>query len=195
MYEFLSEEKLEKLYPILNTEAEMIVNFVSCDGSMGYKLSAAIAAKYPDIKYKFQASCMNDEVKKGKITIVKKVFPFILHLPFKDSVKEKPTYEHLREGFEKLEFAYTTEKIIVNKIAIQRGIVPDDLLDRALEGLTLPEIVFYEEYDYYKELEEQTRRREEEDKKRFLEEKAAEKERKETEKAAKKAEKENFKKS
>ena len=59
-------EKLEKLYPSLNTEAEMIVNFVSCDGSMGYKLSAAIAAKYPDIKYKFQASCMNDEVKKGE---------------------------------------------------------------------------------------------------------------------------------
>ena len=185
MHEFLSEEKLEKLYPILNTEAEIIINFVSCDGAMGYKLSAAIAAKYPDIKYKFQNSCINDEVKKGKITIVKKVFPFILHLPSKDSVKDKPTYEHLREGFEKLEFAYTTEKIIVNKIAIQRGIVPDDLLDKALEGLKLPEIVFYKEYDYYKELEEQTTRRLEEEKRIFLEEKSAEKERKEAERAKK----------
>ncbi len=188
MYEFYSKEKLEMLHPILNTDAEIIVNFVSCDGAMGYKLSSAIAAKYPDIKYRFQNSCMKNEVEKGKITLIKKVFPFILHLPFKESIRHKPTYDYLREGFKKLEYAYKNEKIIVNKIAIEKGIVPDEMLEQALEGLMLPEIVFYEEFDYYKELEEKTKEREEMEKQIFLKEKEEEKERKRIEKEEKAAE-------
>lgn len=172
MYEFYSKEKLEKLFPILNTEADMIINFVSCDGAMGYKLSGAIAAIHPEIKYKFQNSCANGEFAKGKVTIIKKVYPFIFQLPFKDSFKESPTIEHLREGFEKLEFVHKNQKIIVNKIAIQKGIVPDDMLFESLKGLDLPEIIFYEEYDYYKELAEKTKEREEKEKAIFLKEQA-----------------------
>ncbi len=193
MYEFYPKEKLLKMFPILDTEADMIVNFVSCDGVMGYKLSAVIGALNPELKYKFQNSCVEGQVSKGKISITKKGLPsigqetIIAHIPFKESFKNKPSLEFLIEGFKKLEFACES-KIDVESIAIQKGIIEDDLLEQALAGLNLPKIIFYDEYDYYGELEKIKDEREAREKEEVRLERIKEAEEKERIKAEKAAE-------
>lgn len=199
MYEYYSKEKLLEMFPILETEADILINFVSCDGVMAYKLGAVIGDLNPDVKYKFQNACADGKVDKGKIIIVKKVFqftenfPFIVHLPIKEDFKQKPSLEFVREGFEKLEFAYKSKKVEMNKIAIQRGIVPDDILEAALKGLELPEILLYEEVDYYGKLEKIKEEREAAEKAELLKQKEIEKQKKAEEKARIKAEKEEKK--
>ena len=184
MYEFYPKEKLLKMFPILETEADMIVNFVSCDGVMGYKLSAVIGALNPELKYKFQNSCIEGQVSKGKISITKKGLPsidqdiIIAHIPFKENFKENPSLEFLIEGFKKLEFACET-KINIESIAIQKGIIDDELLNKSLEGLNLPKIIFYEDYDYYGELEKIKEEREAKEKEELRLERIKEQEEKE----------------
>lgn len=195
MYEYYPKEKLIEMYPILETKADILINFVSCDGVMAYKLASVIGDLNPDVKYKFQNACVEGKMGKGKIIIIKKVVPFtdhfpaLVHLPVKESFKDKPSYDFIREGFEKLEFAYKSNKIQVNKIAVQKGIVPDELLEKALSGLELPEILLYEEVDYYGKLEKIKEEREAAEKAEFLKKKEEERIKKEEEKLRIKAEK------
>lgn len=174
MYEYYPREKLIKMYPILETEADILVNFVSCDGVMAYKLSSVIGDLNPDVKYKFQNACAEGKVDRGKIIIVKKVnkftdhFPSLVHIPIKPDFKSPAIYEYVREGFEKLAFAYSSGKVAISKIAIQRGSIPDEMLEKALSGLELPEVLLYEEIDYYGELESIKNKREEKEREEAL---------------------------
>jgi len=149
MYEFYQQEKLDKLFPILNTEATAIINFVSCDGNMGYKLSAVIGALYPEVKYSFQNNCKNKKIKKGVILTNKKNFPYIINLPFKETYRNPISLEYVRAGFEKLSLGFRESKIELESIAIQRGILSDEMLKDAIEGLILPRIIYYEEIKPY----------------------------------------------
>lgn len=169
MYEYYSKEKLVEMYPILETEADVLINFISCDGVMSYKLGAVLGDLNPTTKYKIQNACVAGTVGRSKIMITKKVyqltdnFPIIVHLPVQEDWKTPIEYEYVREAFEKLESAYTLGKIDFNensKIAIQKGIVPDDMLIKALQGLKLPEILLYEEVNYYGKLEKEKEERE-----------------------------------
>lgn len=193
MYEFYPKEKLFKMFPILETEADMIINFVSCDGVMGYKLSAVIGALNPELKYKFQNSCVEGQVSKGMISITKKGLPsidqetIIAHIPFKESFKHEASLDYLIEGFKKLEFACES-KIKVESIAIQKGIIPHEMLEKSLEGLKLPKIIFYDEYDYYGELERIKNEREAREREELAIQRKKEKEEKERIKAEKAAE-------
>ena len=155
MYEFYSKEKLNKLFPILNTEANAIINFVSCDGNMGYKLASVIGSLNPEMKYSFQNNCRDGKIKKGMILTNKKNYPFIIQIPFKETFKDPINLEYLRLAFEKLEMALDSGKIILDSIAIQKGIVEEEMLEEAIKGLKLPEIIFYEEVDPYERVEQE----------------------------------------
>lgn len=148
MYEYYTKEKLNKLFPILETEANAIVSFVSCDGNTGYKLASVLGALNPEMKYSFENNCRDGKIKKGIILTNKKSYPFIIQIPFKETFKDKPSFEYLRAGFEKLELA-CKERIVLDSIAIQRGIMDDEILEEALKGLDLPEIKFYDEINPY----------------------------------------------
>jgi len=149
MYEFYSKEKLNKLFPILETEANAIINFVSCDGVMGYKLASVLGSLNPDMKYAFQNNCRDGKITKGVILTNKKNLPFIIQLPFKETFKEKADLDYIRSGFEKLETALKDGKIILDTIAIQKGIIEEEMLLMAIKDLKLPEIIFYDEVDPY----------------------------------------------
>ena len=155
MYSSYSREKLVKLYPILETEATAILNFVSCDGVMGFKLAAVLGDLYPEMKYSFQNKCRNGEILKGSILINKKTKPYTIQIPFKESYRTIPDYDFLRPAFEKLQKAYKEKIINLESIAIQKNIVNEDLLAEVLEGLELPPIIFYEEVDIYKIIKEE----------------------------------------
>ena len=146
MYEYYDKEKLNKMYPILETECEAIINFVSCDGNMGYKLAAVLSDLNPNMSYSFQDNCLNDLIQKGVVTTYRKVTPFIVQLPFKETFKDKPDYEYLRAGFEKIEYGLKIKKLSISSLAIQEGIVDKEMIEEAIKGLDLPEIKYYKEY-------------------------------------------------
>lgn len=149
MYQFYSEEKLKKLYPILETNCDAIINFVSCDGVMGYKLSAVLGSLYPEQKYNFQEKCKNNLIQKGTILTSRKSYPFIIQLPFKETFKSKTDEDYVIEGFKKLELAVSTGKVKIDSIAIQKGIISEDILIKATKELKNLEIKFYDEIDPY----------------------------------------------
>lgn len=199
MYEYYSKEKLIEMYPILETKADVLINFISCDGVMSYKLGAVLGDLNPTTKYKLQNSCIAGTVGRSKIMITKKVyqltehFPIIVHIPIKEDWKSPIDKDYVREAFERLESAYSLSKIPFNensKIAIQKGIVPDDILMEALKGLKMPEVLLYDEVDYYGKLEKIKEEREAAEKAEAIRIKEEEKIRKAEEKAAKKKEKE-----
>lgn len=151
MYEFYSKEKIEKLFPILKTNATAIINFVSCDGNMGYKLAGVIGALNPQIKYSFENNCKEGSIKKGSILINKKTTPFIIQLPFKDNFKDSFDPEYIREGFEKIAAIMKKNILNLDSIAIQKGIIPDEDLEIAIRGLILPDIIYFDEVSPYPE--------------------------------------------
>lgn len=150
MYEFYKKEELRKMFPILETDADVIVNFVSADGVMGYKLSAVLGSLNPNMKYNFQNACSKKEVVKGWLSINKSGEKGVLQFPYKYSFKEEPDFDFIRAGFEKINTSLRDGKINFKKIAIQEGIISKEILEKAMLGLEyLPEIIYYEEVNYY----------------------------------------------
>ena len=155
MYEFKNKDHLEKLYPILKTEADAIVNFTSCDGTMGYKLSSVLGSIYPNIKYTYQNFCAKNCIKKGVIFLSSKSKPNILNIPFKECYRDKIDEDYILSGFKKVRTEYLNKKLKIKSIAIQKGIISDELVDLVkndLEEIGLV-VCVYEKYDYLKELE------------------------------------------
>ncbi len=166
MYEFYKKEELVKMFPILETDADVIVNFVSADGVMGYKLSSVLGSLNPNMKYNFQNACSKKEVIKGWLSINKSGEKGILQFPYKETFKEQPDIDFIRAGFEKLNVSLKDGKINFKKIAIQEGVVSKALLEEAMSGLEfLPEIVYYEEVNYYNVLHNENKERKELEKK------------------------------
>lgn len=144
MYHLLSKEFLEHEYPILKTDCQAIINFVSCDGVMGYKLGLRLKALYPQMHKSYIKSCIHDKtLDKGKVLIWTKSLPWVINIPVKETWKDEDSAEFIEEGIKKL--SLVCEKMQIPSIAIQKNYTNDEFLDHCIKTNKLPEIKYYEE--------------------------------------------------
>lgn len=144
MYNLFSYESNLEDYPILGTDAQAIINFVSCDGVMGYKLGNRLKHIYPDMYLSYKNSCLYEKnLTKGKILLWKKTTPWIINIPIKNTWKEPLDNEFLQQGIEKL--AFICEHFNIKDLAFQKHYINQELLESLLETVKLPKIKFYEE--------------------------------------------------
>ena len=144
MYHLLSKEFIEEEFPILKTEAQAIINFVSCDGVMGYKLGLRLKALYPEMHKSYIKSCIYDgTLDKGKVLIWTKSLPWVINIPIKETWKEEDDVEFIEEGVKKL--SLVCEKLKITSIAIQKNYINDEHLEYYIKQNKLPEIKYYED--------------------------------------------------
>lgn len=152
MYEFFTEEKINKKYPILKNHEQAIAIFVSTDAVWGYGVPALIRIKYPKIyqTYKHYALDNKDnKIQKGMILSlkVKDYNKYILCCSVKEDFLESVDFESLKECIKKIQSK--SEELSIKTIAIQKCFnINQPLIDRAIEELNLeyfPEIIYYDE--------------------------------------------------
>lgn len=85
---------------IFETNAQVIVNTVNCQGVMGKGLALAFKLKYPDMFAAYQQECKTGRLRIGRPTLFRKSTPWILNFPTKDSWRTNSKIEYLEKGLE-----------------------------------------------------------------------------------------------
>lgn len=152
MYEFFSEEKINKKYPILNGNEEAIAIFVSTDAVWGYGIPALIRIKYPRIYQTYKHYALDNKenkMKKGMILSlkVKEYNKYIFCCSVKEDFLESVDFNSLKECLEKMNLK--SKELNVKNIAIQKCFnINNVLIENAIEDLMLD---FSAQINYYNE--------------------------------------------
>jgi O-acetyl-ADP-ribose deacetylase (regulator of RNase III) len=85
---------------IFESNAQVIVNTVNCQGVMGKGLALAFKQKYPAMFNVYQQECRTGKLRIGKPTLYQKSTPWILNFPTKDSWRANSKMEYIEKGLE-----------------------------------------------------------------------------------------------
>lgn len=83
---------------LFDSEAEVIVNTVNCEGFMGKGIAYQFKQKYPDMFVEYKEKCDNGEMKVGELHLYKKSNPKIINFPTKNKWREKSKMEYIVGG-------------------------------------------------------------------------------------------------
>ena len=109
---------------IFESNAQVIVNTVNCQGIMGKGLALAFKQKYPDMFNVYQQECRTRKLRIGRPTLYQKSTPWILNFPTKDSWRANSKLEYLEKGLEFLVSHYKKagiKSIAFPKLGAQNG--------------------------------------------------------------------------
>lgn len=147
MYKVLSEEFLNEHYPILNCEEDTILFFISKDGVSLHSVFLAIKNKYKNIENTIRNNYIEKDAIDGTLLLTKlSNGKKILIMIIQDSWKTGFQQEHVEKGFEKISNVYKERGIC--SIAIQEGIISNEIIDQLVEKLDLPKITYYKSKEY-----------------------------------------------
>ena len=96
---------------IFESNAQVIVNTVNCQGIMGKGLALAFKQKYPTMFKVYQQECRTGKLRIGKPTLYRESMPWILNFPTKDSWRANSKLEYLQKGLEFLVAHYRNADI------------------------------------------------------------------------------------
>lgn len=85
---------------IFESQAQVIVNTVNCDGYMGKGLALAFKQRYPDMFAVYQQECKTGKLRIGRPTLYQKSTPWILNFPTKDHWRLPSKLEYLEKGLQ-----------------------------------------------------------------------------------------------
>ncbi len=85
---------------IFESNTQVIVNTVNCQGIMGKGLALAFKQKYPAMFKVYQQECRTGKLHIGKPTLYQESTPWILNFPTKDSWRSNSKLEYLQKGLE-----------------------------------------------------------------------------------------------
>lgn len=142
MYKVLSEEYLKESFPILNFEEEVILLFISKDGITLHPVFTAIKKTTPNVENTIRKNFQEGTVNEGTLFLLKYKNKKVLIMPIKENWKEKYNLKYIEDGFLKLSSVYKERNI--NSIAIQEGVIPNDVIDQMIAKFELPKINYYE---------------------------------------------------
>lgn len=144
MYNLISKEELQTMFPILKSEETAILNMVSSDGIALTSACHAMKALYPNMAEGVKRNSLNGELGEGKLLLHRVPEPFvILTMPIQESWKSDYDVEYVHRGFLKISSIYKERNI--ESIAIQEGLIPTDVIDKFIDSFDLPRIVYYKE--------------------------------------------------
>ncbi len=139
---------------IFESNAQVIVNTVNCQGVMGKGLALAFKQRYPAMFPVYQQECKTGRLRIGRPSLYKESTPWILNFPTKDSWKANSRIEYLEKG---LEYFITNYKkagissIAFPKLGAQNGKLAWDevgpLMAKYLSDLEIDVYVYIAEGD------------------------------------------------
>lgn len=141
MYHLFDKDKLVELFPIIEAKEKAILNMVSQDGINMHSAFSALKSLYPDMYESVRKNCLSSKLEKGGLLLYRQSTPWILTMPIQKTWKGVYDYDYIFQAFLKISSNY--KKIEIDSIAIQEGIVPNEVFEKMKESLDLPELVFY----------------------------------------------------
>lgn len=145
MYNLMSKEELLDMFPILKTKETVILNMVSGDGISLSPPFHAMKILYPHMADGVKKNSLNGGLEAGSL-LLHKAFGedfSILTMPVQENWKTGFDADYVHKGFLKISSIFKERNI--ESIAIQEGVVPNDVIDKFIEILDLPIIVYYKE--------------------------------------------------
>lgn len=83
---------------IFESETQVIVNTVNCQGVMGKGLALAFKERYPAMFSVYKEECKTGKLRIGRPSLYKESTPWILNFPTKDKWKANSRLEYLDKG-------------------------------------------------------------------------------------------------
>lgn len=83
---------------IFDSQAQVIVNTVNCEGYMGKGLALAFKQRYPSMFAVYQQECRTGKLRVGRPTLYRESTPWILNFPTKDQWHFPSKLEYLEKG-------------------------------------------------------------------------------------------------
>ena len=96
---------------LFDSEAEVIVNTVNCEGFMGKGIAYQFKNKYPEMFEEYKEKCNNGELRVGRLHMYTKSNPKIINFPTKNKWREKSKINYINEGLIALAEMIEEEKI------------------------------------------------------------------------------------
>ena len=85
---------------IFNSQAQVVVNPVNCEGYMGKGLALAFKQRYPKMFSVYQQECQTGQLKIGRPTLYRESTPWILNFPTKNTWRANSKLEYIEKGLE-----------------------------------------------------------------------------------------------
>lgn len=144
MYALIEKEKLIEMFPILGSKETTVLNMISADGIALMSVFKAMKVLYPALNDSIRKNTSIQNLDAGRLLLQRVNEDFnILTMPIQAHWKTAFDYHYVEQGFLKISNIYKERNI--ESIAIQEGIVPNDVIDAFIERLDLPTIIYYKE--------------------------------------------------
>jgi len=145
MYNLIEKNDLIAMFPILNCQESAILNMVSQDGIGLNPVFLAMKSLYPNMADSLRKNIMGNTFEAGNLLLHRVQESFVvLTMPIQESWKTEYSYDYVFKGFQKISLIYKERNI--TSLAIQEGIIPNDVIDKLIDTLDLPKIVYYQSY-------------------------------------------------
>ncbi len=103
---------------IFESNAQVIVNTVNCEGYMGKGLALSFKQKYPHMFSVYQEECDRGKIRIGRPSLYKNSNPWILNFPTKDKWRANSKLEYLDKGLKY--FLANYKKVGIKSIAFPK---------------------------------------------------------------------------
>src|SRR5437588_1867604 len=148
---------------IFDSEAQVIVNTVNCEGYMGRGLALAFKQKYPAMFLTYQKECKSGKLRIGRPTLYQLSTPWILNFPTKDRWRLPSKLEYIQKSLEFLLTFYkqaNIHSIAFPKLGTQNGKLSWDevgpLMAKYLSQLDIDVYIYISEGDKEYQVEDST---------------------------------------
>ncbi len=109
---------------IFDSNTQVIVNPVNCEGYMGKGLALAFKQKYPAMSAMYQQECKSGQLHIGRPTLYRESTPWILNFPTKNTWRANAKLEYIEQGLYYFITHYKRagiERIAFPKLGTQNG--------------------------------------------------------------------------
>jgi O-acetyl-ADP-ribose deacetylase (regulator of RNase III) len=103
---------------IFDSDTQVIVNTVNCQGVMGKGLALAFKKRYPEMFPVYQQECQEGRLRIGRPTLYKESTPWILNFPTKDGWRANSKLEYIEKSLEYFVSHY--KKVGITSIAFPK---------------------------------------------------------------------------
>ena len=140
---------------IFESETQVIVNTVNCQGVMGKGLALAFKERYPAMFAVYKEECKTGKLRIGRPSLYKDSTPWILNFPTKDKWKANSRLEYLDKGLKYFVTNYKKagiKSIAFPKLGAQNGKLEWDdvgpLMAKYLSTLDIEVYIYIAEGDH-----------------------------------------------
>ncbi len=140
-----NKNKIFEDFPILKSNVDCIIHFISIDAVPSCNFDRALYALYNDAYEKIYSLSFEAKIQIGQVLPYRKSKPIIIHVPIKERYDDEFNIDSFEAGIEKLSHVFESVSGFENmsKLGIQNTGKEFKLYEDVLNRKKLPEIIIF----------------------------------------------------